>query len=117
MTSIPTRRVGFITSIAALTCSRGHAIERLCADCGLACSAASEDDTTVCDARLYLLCLPAVGKRRRWWAADVVRAELEYFELQRFTIDGVLAYFGAAFPTINARARDCESTTVGLAVT
>jgi hypothetical protein len=95
------RRVGFLARGAQFTCRHGHRIRGVGVireDVGLRCLHRAKRGGPECGALLYVLVMPAIGGKRRFWAADVEPAELYHFESQEFTVDQVLAYFGAGFP-------------------
>jgi hypothetical protein len=94
------RATGFVRP-EALTCPDGHRVKEpalIRSDGALWCSHRPAAKEGTCGAILYVLVFPALGhQRRRFWAADITKSELDQLEALGLDPDGVLAYFGAQF--------------------
>lgn len=83
-----------------LTCPDGHGVKEkaiIREDGALWCTYRASPHQGECGALLYVMVIPGRGSRRRLWAADVTKSELDQMETLRLDADGVLAYFGAGF--------------------
>jgi hypothetical protein len=93
------RAKGFIRP-HKLTCPDMHRVRELAVireDGALWCTHRPASGQGECGAMLYVLVFPSLGGKRRIWAADVTKAELEQMEAMGLDADGALAYFGVGF--------------------
>jgi hypothetical protein len=95
------RAKGFVEQPKRLTCPMGHPVKQLAIlreDGAIWCTYRAAEHQGECGALLYVLVFPALGHgRKRVWAADVTKAELDQMEALRLDADGALAYFGVSF--------------------
>lgn len=94
------RRVSGFVSKHRIRCPAGHVVNepaRILEDGAIFCDQRDGPGHTPCGAMIYILVIPGRGTRRRIWAADCTRQELEEMERLGLDADGVLAYFGAGF--------------------
>jgi hypothetical protein len=93
------RAKGFVRP-KQLTCPDGHRVRELAVireDGALWCTHRPASGQGECGAMLYIIVLPSLGGRRRIWASDVTKPELDEMEALGLDADGALAYFGVEF--------------------
>lgn len=102
VTQLP-RRTGFLKTDEDFTCRYGHDMQQ---DAELrtsavheyhahVCSFQPDEDALQCGALVYVLRI----NKHRSWMADIEAVELSYFAQRQFSIEQILSYFGAEFPT------------------
>lgn len=94
------RTKGFIRPPTRMTCPDLHPVKKnaiVREDGAVWCTYRSAAGQGECGAMLYVLSFPALGGKRRVWASDVTKAELDEMESLGLDADGALAYFGAGF--------------------
>jgi hypothetical protein len=93
------RAKGFVRP-KQLLCPDGHRVKELAVireDGALWCTHRLANGQGECGAMLYVMTFPSLGGRRRIWASDVTKAELDEMERLGLDADGALAYFGVEF--------------------
>ena len=92
------------TTLDDLTCPDGHRLKLkgmvIREDGALRCTSrttqpAKDDWQGECGALMWLLTIPAAGRKLRFWAADVAYEELELWQRESASVDEILMYLGA----------------------
>ena len=106
------RRAGILRASKPIICPRGHVIaenkSHIREDGTVWCGKPLPGGQGECGWLVYVLYLPTLGQafghRRRRFAADVTKAEMDVLERLGLDADDTIEYFGAHFPERPARA-------------